>query len=306
MKEAVPKNEMITFGAGTHARKVAKACRMHGRNVICFEATKPTQQELDGLPVRSWELADKRGYSRNRQLVCVIINRNYPYQSLINLCIVNAFEDILMPWQYYPILSNEHSWYYWLSASSSLAPTSGGVDQATQNKTLALFSDQESIDKFNCIKKFRRGENLAFSVYASRVPQYFNNITHKAQPRLQPIAYAGTRAFIGNILIKALKRRQTVKACLLETETHSYRLLQDNLPKTKDGYANLSLHCPLLTLGESQAIAPIAAEGESATIKITKTALSTKSNLIRVVRFDDLYLYPPQNNQFYQSLRKRW
>lgn len=277
---------LLIFGAGTHARKVARALLSKGYRVLGFVSSRPGADWIDELPVYSWSSLEVEGIPSTTQLLFAIFNRNDPYAELVALANRHGFDRLLMPWDYYPALESELGWCYWLSPkhSSDLNPT---ASSASYLQVLGMLADEESRETFHRIHAFRRGEDLAFSEVTSADPQYFNDLTLTPLAGRPPITYLDIGAYNGDTLLSLADTRPVGRAILFEPDSANYADLQSNLIGLHRLHPSITIEALPLALGNDDRFVPISGTGEAASLQGAVGAPDAR--LIRVVRGDQLF-----------------
>ena len=109
-------SDVLIFGAGSYARKLATAFRAEGITVHAILTSRPTTQaRLDGIPCYGLDAVPKELRDIG-PVACGVFNRADDYQELANILNNNHFDHILWPWDYYPKLHLQLGWCYWMDA----------------------------------------------------------------------------------------------------------------------------------------------------------------------------------------------
>ena len=166
MKMLSIENPILLFGAGSFGRKVAQALLDSCYRVAGFVDANLNKNQLIGLPVYTWQAASGFAESGCYQLVCSIFNRDQDYQQLVAIAGLHGWSQMLLPWDYYPLISSIVGWQYWLSAD--IAEQDGNnVFQYDRNRLNDLLADDESRRILARTLAFRRGDDLDFPSYRS-------------------------------------------------------------------------------------------------------------------------------------------
>ncbi|MCP9848779.1 FkbM family methyltransferase [Cyanobium sp. Morenito 9A2] len=275
--------ELLIFGAGEHARRVAKALGARGHHVEAFISSSPSVHQLDGIPVVSWSELEGRAFQAS-SLICAIFNRNDPYDQLVGIAQAHGFVDPVMPWQYDPWLKRELGWCYWLDGNSK--PFEEREEDQDYIAALSLLGDDESRETFRRIHAFRSGEDLSFSSYRCADHQYFNDLTLSGLKPDQPISYLDIGAYNGDTLKVLLQHQAVGRAWLFEPERTNYQALQKATLELIGQYPTLQAVALPLALGHSNAFIELVGEGEAASVH--GESGSNSMQLIQAVRGDEL------------------
>lgn len=279
-------SDVLIFGAGTHARKVARSLLTRGHRVLGFVSSLPTVDLLEDLPVYSWTSLEENGISPATQLICAIFNRNDPYAELVSLATHHGFDRVLMPWDYYPFLEQDLGWCYWLSPETTTTLEAIEASPSYQ-QVLNLLDDEESKQTFHRIHAFRRGVDLAFSEATSSDPQYFNDFTLAPLAERSSITYLDVGAFDGDTLRSLVAVLAVGRAILFEPEAANYAALQVNLKDVHRLHPAMRIEALPLALGNDDRFLQISGQGEAASLH--GAAGAPDARLIHVVRGDDLF-----------------
>jgi FkbM family methyltransferase len=279
-------SNLLVFGAGSHARKVAKALAERGHHVQAFISTQPSAKSLDDVPVHSWQsLLDSR-ISPSTQILCAIFNPVDSYKELSGIACRYGFKELIMPWDYYPYLSEQLGWCYWLSPTP---PISFEVIESSKPymDVLSFLEDEESRVTFRRLHAFRNGDDLDYSAMNSHDRHYFNNLTLESKLFNRSVTYLDVGAYNGDTL-KLLVSLVTVgRALLFEPDSDNYRELHLTLNELHELYPDMSIEAFPLALGNKDRFLSFSGHGESATLREAVDAVDCRQ--IHVVRFDDLF-----------------
>ena len=106
--------DLVVYGAGLHARKVARELRRIGRHVHGFVTSRPgSLQEVDRIPVYCIDTMPAF-FRESCQLVCGVFNRKDPFSEIAASAAQVGFTKIVWPWEYYQLISQGLGWCYWL------------------------------------------------------------------------------------------------------------------------------------------------------------------------------------------------
>jgi FkbM family methyltransferase len=278
------KNVLI-YGAGSYARKVSKAFKKNAYNICGFVTSTPSpSRDHDGIPIFT---IDNVGASirSNCQLVCGIFNRAHPYSELAATASKHGFDNILWPWDFYPLLHDELGWCYWLDEAPKSLPE--WQREKSYCELLTKLADEESQLTLNRTLAFRSGADLEFSSYHSADRQYFNELTLSALPSDRPISFLDLGAYNGDSLQLLRSHRQVGRALLLEPDPDNYQLLVQNLQKWV--YDSLELQPIALPLGAGAEFGcfTMSGEGESSSIADGASNNNTSGPTVTVVPLDE-------------------
>ena len=279
-------SDVLIFGAGSHARKVARALIERGHRVLGFVSSRVEPDTLDTLPVHCWHSLKELKYPSNTQVLCAIFNRNDPYTELLALVNRHGFDRVLMPWEYYPELEKDLGWCYWLYPETITALNDIESSQSYQH-VIKLLKDDESKETFRRIHAFRRGTDLAFSGSISTDPQYFNNFTLAPLAERSSITYVDVGAYNGDTLRSLTSFTKIDRAILFEPEASNYAALQINLKDLFNQNSRMKIEALPLALGSVNQFVQISGQGEAASLHSAADSLDAR--LIHMVRGDDLF-----------------
>jgi FkbM family methyltransferase len=209
------------FGAGGFGRDVSRALKNKGFGVAGFVETKPRVSECQGLPVRSWgELGpdDKRA-----QLVVGIYNRETPFDGLRALAEQTGYQDIFLPYDYFPQIADQMGWRFWLDSRATISDALPEIE-AIYSRLADDISRRCMLD----ILLFRLGANLSYAGFMHQEDQYFCNLT---LPGLQgrKITYVDAGAYDGDTYLKISAHADVGSAFLFEPDPFNFQKLVCNV-----------------------------------------------------------------------------
>lgn len=229
--------DLLIFGAGSYARKLARAFQAEGHKIHAFVSSRtPTSDFLDGLSCYSFSSlpSDLRNVG---PIACGVFNRGDAYLGLSTILNEHGFHDILWPWNYYPKLHKQLGWSYWMDAQPRDLQ-SWQLDEGYQ-EVINLLEDDESRTIINRIIAFRCGSDLEFSAFKSDEQQYFNHLTLNALPTDRPISYLDVGAFNGDTLEHLCAKVSVGTAILFEPDPINFGHLIENIQKLSCKYSQL-------------------------------------------------------------------
>jgi len=188
--------KLLNFGAGSHARKLARSLQLNSNTVLGFVTTQQSpHRDLDGLPVYTWETVphDLRG---NCHIAVGIFNHSDAYDELAAIIDTNGFSRIIWPWDYYPHLHQDLGWCYSLDLNPRAL--SSWQQDPDYLKTVSILADSESRQTLDLILASRSGYDLAFSSFTSTENQYFNQLSLEVLPTERPVTFLDVGAYDGD------------------------------------------------------------------------------------------------------------
>jgi FkbM family methyltransferase len=279
-------SDLLVFGAGSHARKVARALAQKGHHVHAFVSTKPSVKILDDVPVQTWQSLLESGISSSTQILCAIFNPVDSYKELSEIAYSHGFKELVMPCDYYPYLSDQLGWCYWLSPTPPVS-----LDEIEASKpyrdVLSFLEDEESRVTFQRLHAFRNGLDLAFSSINSNDKHYFNALTLQARVFDHPITYLDVGAYNGDTLRLLVGLGTVERAILFEPDSDNYSALHRTLDELHELHPDMSIEAFPLALGNKDRFLRFSGHGESATLREVEDSVDYRQ--IHVVRFDDLF-----------------
>ena len=203
------------LGIGAFGRAVSNALADEDFNVEGFVQTTPTSTEIDGRPVFSLDRVPARA-----QLVLGIFNRDTPYDEILGTCAAAGVENVLMPWEVYPLISQHLGWRYWLSD-----PRYIHAHKQRTSLVETIWADEESRETYRRILQFRAGEDVGYSSFRHADEQYFNSITLAEHTRNRG-CYVDCGAYDGDTYLRYLQKvGEPSRAILLEPDRSNFRQL---------------------------------------------------------------------------------
>jgi len=279
-------SDVLIFGAGSYARKLAKAFQAEGHTVHAFLSSRPAvTDQVDGIP---WYGLDAvPGTLRDAgPVACGVFNRGDDYLSIATILNNNGFDQILWPWNYYPTLHRQLGWSYWMDAE----PRDLGAWQqdADYQQVINLLADEQSREIIERIIAFRCGSDLPFSAYKSEEQQYFNHLTLQALPSDRPITYLDVGAYNGDTLQNLCTKAVVGTAILLEPDPCNFSQLIETATKLSHSHPQLQPIALPMGAGSEYGCISIAANGEASSLHATDQASSGESHAVTVIPLDHM------------------
>lgn len=259
----IPSNLLI-FGAGSYARKLAKAFQAEGYKIHAFVSSRtPASDCIDELPCYSLSTLPSALRSID-SIVCGVFNRSDAYLGLSAIMNDHGFNDIIWPWNYYPKLHRQLGWSYWMD-SQPRNLQSWQLDEGYQD-VIKLLADDESRTIINRIIAFRCGSDLEFSAFKSDEQQYFNHLTLNALPSDRPINYLDVGAFSGDTLEHLCSKASVGTAILFEPDPINFGHLVATIKKLTCKYRHLQPIALPLGAGSEYGCIVLEASGEASSL----------------------------------------
>lgn len=278
--------ELLIFGAGAHARKLARALHRNGHGVLSYITSRPPDQnQIAGIPVHSWESLPEQ-WRGHRQVACGIFNRSDAYDKLAAIMRANRVEHILWPWDYYPRLADALGWCYWLDEEPRTL--ADWREDARYHQLRGILADEESRKTLDRVLAFRSGEDLDFASYTSSEPQYFNRLSLPPLPLQRPCSYLDVGAFDGDTLQLLCRHVAVGRAVLIEPHPDNFSRLTRNLHAFAAEHPGLNALALPLGAGERYASLGISGEGEAAALSSEDAVSHCLEHVITVARLDDV------------------
>lgn len=207
------------FGAGSFGRGLASAMQMQGIIVAGFVETTPRVQVVAGLPVLSWQALAQ--HHPDAQLALGMLNRDTPYDQLLEIVAKAGFAPPLMPWQLYGQFATELGWRFWLGCRRSVLAALERIAQVAE-----AMADEQSREVLYRLCAFRLGLDMPYASFSSAQTHYFNELT---VPALQgrDITYVDCGAYDGDSYAQLLEVPQLScsRAFLLEPDPDNFTRL---------------------------------------------------------------------------------
>lgn len=279
-------SELLIFGGGSHARKLAKAFQAEGHTILSFVSSRPpSTDQIDGIPCHSFSSLPPalRGVG---PIACGVFNRGDAYQGLSDLLVVNGFDQIVWPWNYYPKLSKQLGWCYWLDKEPR--DLQRWQQDSGYQDLMALLHDDESRFIIERIIAFRSGSDLAFSAFKSEEEQYFNYLTLEALPSDRPISYLDIGAYNGDTLEQLCAKARIGSAILLEPDPCNFRQLSNNIGRLTNKYQDLRPLALPIGAGSEYGCINLEAGGEASSLHSQAYAESANLHAVTVTPLDDI------------------
>lgn len=257
-------SDLLIFGAGSYARKLARAFQNQGHEIHAFVTSRaPTADRIDSIPCYSLSTLPSE-LRKIGPIACGVFNRGDAYQGLADSLNKYGLVDIIWPWNYYPELHQQLGWCYWMDSEPR------DLDQWRQDsdyqEVMQLLADDESRKIIERIIAFRSGADLAFSAFTSEEQQYFNQLTLQALPSDRPISYLDVGAFSGDTLEHLCAKATVGTAILLEPDPCNFNQLIETIKKLTQKYPLLRpIALPLGAGSEYQCIV-LEASGEASSL----------------------------------------
>jgi len=277
-------DEILIFGAGTFAQKLAKAYEQNGTRVISFVISKKNcLDNIDGIPVSTFEEI-KPSSGIKTHIAVGVFNRVHSYQSLANIFSDNGFINIVWPWEYFPQLADFMGWCYFLDPNPKCL-SEWKAEQA-YSSLLDMLSDEESQETLNSILAFRCGEDINFSGFNSSDQQYFNRLTLPNAPLANPLCYVDLGAYNGDTLQELCGKALVGTALLLEPDPKNFQDLTSKSKFLAKNHITLNPYNLPFAAGDDYGMFFLAGEGEAASI--TSSQNPNELRPITVVPLDEI------------------
>ena len=278
--------ELLIFGAGLHAQKLASALKTCGHCVVGFVVSTISEStNIEGIPIYSWDSLPS-DFRSKYQLACGIFNRSHSYDELNKVMCSHKIERILWPWQYYPLLHSQLGWCYWLN--DDISPLLNLKLDNRYSKLYSILADQESKNILERIIDFRSGNDLAFSSYNSNDLQYFNELTLSAIPSKRSIKYLDIGAYTGDTLEELLQHRKALKAVLVEPEPLNCVRLLDKVSSLSEENPKLNSYVLPIGAGAKFESVPLSGDGEAATLRKPNDVKESSDRKVNIVPIDSI------------------
>jgi FkbM family methyltransferase len=279
-------HDLLVFGAGGHARKLARAFQAERHQVHAFVSSRPANtDEIDGIPVHSF--ASLPAELRNLgTIACGVFNRGDAYQGLSEILNENGFDQILWPWDYYPALHRQLGWCYWLD--SEPRNLQHWQKDPSFQELMELLADDESRLIVQRIIAFRSGSDMAFSAFKSEEPQYFNHLTLQALPIDRPISYLDIGAYNGDTLEHLCAKAIVGTAILFEPDPANFRALTQNTRRLVNQYPQLRPFALPLGAGSHYGYVSLEAGGEASSLHLRSPIQLGEVTTVTVTPLDDI------------------
>ncbi|MFN6134366.1 MAG: FkbM family methyltransferase [Synechococcaceae cyanobacterium] len=285
--------DLLIFGAGSYARKLAKAFQAEGHKIHAFVSSRtPASACIDDLPCYSFSSLPS-GLRSVGPIACGVFNRGDAYHGLSTILNDNGFHDIIWPWNYYPELHQQLGWSYWMDAKPRDLQ-SWQLDPGYQ-EVMKLLSDDESRTIIDRVIAFRCGADLEFSAFKSDEEQYFNDITLQALPKDRPINYLDVGAFNGDTLEHLCAKASVGMAILFEPDPINFSHLITTTQKLTTKYPQLQpIALPLgagseyscIVLEASGEASSLHAQGQTESENVYTVTVNPLDNMMPAVQFD--------------------
>jgi FkbM family methyltransferase len=277
---------LLIFGAGSYARRVARAFQGGNYQVRAFVTSRANSLDsIDDIPV--YCLESLPGDLKKVDAVAVgVFNRCDSYQEIAYTLESHGLFSIYWPWDYYQYLHNSLGWCYWLD--SEPRSISQWKQEPAYLQLVSLLADEESKGVVKRILSFRSGADLSFSAFKSQEDQYFNPLTIGSLPTDRAVRYLDVGAFNGDTLQQLCRHAEVGVAVLLEPDPRNYQKLLANVSALVDQYPGLSPLPLPLGAGGSYGSFLLSGEGEAVTLGESVTSNMPNRQSITVVSIDDL------------------
>jgi FkbM family methyltransferase len=279
-------SDLLIFGAGSHARKLAKAFQAEGHKIHAFVSSRPpSADQIDSIPCHSFSSLPP-ALRVIGPIACGVFNRGDAYQGLSDLLVANGFGEIIWPWNYYPELSKQLGWCYWLD--SEPRDLHRWQQESDYQEVMNLLDDDESRIVIERIVAFRSGADLAFSDFKSKEQQYFNHLTLEALPSDRPISYLEIGAYNGDTLEHLCTKALVGSAILFEPDPCNFSQLSKNIGRFTHRYPELRPLALPLGAGSEFGCIVLEAGGEASSLHSQVHAESANLHTVTVIPLDDI------------------
>ena len=248
-----PQRPVWIFGAGGFGRDLGRVLQAQGFALAGFIDSKPRQDSLLGLPVRSWQQLEARDFSA--QLAIGIFNRDTPFDGLEAAARAAGFRDIFLPPQLYAQFAAQLGWRYWMSPRSTILDALPQIEA-----TWRSLADDESCACLLGILSFRLGLNPGYAGFRHADEQYFNGLTLPAL-RGAPLRYVDAGAYNGDTYIELCRHADVAEAWLFEPDPANYAALVANVRQR-----GLAAQCIPAAVADRHAILSFNGGGEAGAI----------------------------------------
>jgi len=279
-------SDLLIFGAGSHARKLAKAFQAEGHTIHAFVSSRPpSTDQIDTIPWYNLSSLPPalRGVG---PIACGVFNRGDAYQGLSELLMANGFGQIIWPWNYYPALHKQLGWCYWLD--SEPRDLQHWQQETDYHQVMNLLNDDESRTIIERLIAFRSGTDLAFSAYKSEDQQYFNSLTLKALPSDRPISYLDIGAYNGDTLENLCAKANVGTAVLFEPDPCNFGQLTKNIARLTHKYPDLRPLALPLGAGSEYGCIVLEGGGEASSLHSQVHAEGVNLHTVTVIPLDEM------------------
>jgi FkbM family methyltransferase len=277
---------VLVFGAGLHAQKVARAFQKKRVDVLGFVVSG----EAKGSPIDNiitYSFSSLPIALMNRvPIACGVFNHRDSYKGLAMVLAQQGFENVIWPWEYYPYLCEEIGWCYWLDASPKTRQAWEKDDR--YNQIMSILSDDESKLILQRTLDFRSGTDFEFSGYNSVQSQYFNDLSLRAFPKEQSIRLLDVGAFDGDTLKALLVKRPVSEAVLIEPDHSNFIRLAHNLKTWSSDIPHLKSCAIPVGAGSEYGTFKISGSGDAASLHSDTSADTGLCDVVRVLPLDDI------------------
>jgi FkbM family methyltransferase len=248
-----PQRPVWIFGAGGFGRDLGRVLQVQGFALAGFIDSRPRQDSLLGLPVRSWQQLEADDL--RAQLAIGIFNRDAPFDGLEAAARAAGFRDIFLPPQLYAQFADALGWRYWMSPRSTILQALPQIET-----TWRSLADAESRACLLGLLSFRLGLNPGYAAFRHDDHQYFNALTLPAL-RGAPLRYVDAGAYNGDTFLELCQHADVAEAWLFEPDPDNYAALVANVRQR-----GLPAQCIPAAVAERHAILSFNGGGEAGAI----------------------------------------
>jgi FkbM family methyltransferase len=281
-------NDLCIFGAGLHARKLAKAYKAHGAHVHAFIVSNKGQDAmLDGVPVYSWDEAAPC-IDKGMSVSCGVFNHRDAYIELEKIFLARGVHHVVWPWSYYPDLEDQMGWCYWLDPKPRLM--SEWREDPSYCRLSEMLSDEESQTTLERTLAFRSGEDMDFSSYHSLDHHYFNRLTLSQESQERLMRYLDLGAYNGDTLLELCSKTSVGTAILLEPDPDNFQRLVGTLKSLVVKHKTLQPQALPLGAGNNYGVFYLSGVNDAVNLVADiPSGQSKEPRIVSVVPLDDVY-----------------
>lgn len=214
---------VLIFGNGSFARALARALQALDIRVAAMVASAPQAASQDGIPLLA--LAALGPEMRQLPIWVGVFNREAgsDYARLAAACAAAGVHRVLVPPQYFEIVSRDMGWRYWLTDRSDYAVHHDAINQA-----IDLMADANSRRQFAATIAFRLGADPAAVPQPDSAPQYFPEFMIAAD-RSGAGSLIDGGAYDGDTLRQAASQLKPASAFAFEPDPENFTKLADTV-----------------------------------------------------------------------------
>lgn len=277
---------VLVFGAGLHAKKLAKAFQSKGIDVLAFVVSGECHEKaINSIAVHSF-LSLPVELKKKAVVACGVFNHRDSYKSLAVLFEQQGFNDVVWPWEYYHYLHEEMGWCYWLEASPKTHED--WKKDHRYAELVSILSDDESKLILQRTLDFRSGLDIDFSCYQSDHCQYFNDLTLGSLSKDKPIRFLDVGAYDGDTLKDLLAKCPVSDAVLIEPDNLNFQRLVCSLKTMSSNYPGLRPCALPVGAGSEYGTFTISGSGDAASLHGEVPADNRPTDMVRVLPLDDI------------------